>query len=449
MKKIGLYFFLLIFTLANFTYLPVYQAQASETAPNVETPVITEIIQVGQYSNKPMVKGTSAVGEEVMIYVDGSFIDFATTNISENGLSIFSFESDVILEPGKHAVMAIAKDPTSLVLSAPSAETSIYIQPLPAPTIIAPASSAVIGDNKPTITGLTTSGSAVYFYIDGNFVGKTEKLFDPTGTANFSFKIASNLSMGEHIITAVAEDQYARVSDVSSAIKFKIESPLPAPTLLEPMVINGGATIIGLTKNDTKVNIFVDNKLVGTVSPKAHVSGTANFAFKLAQNLTKNTISVYTTAIDNKGKESIFSNSLSFSADTYKPVVTEKGVEEKITEEKKVVTSPQISVEPIVDPREKGATGTPKDSNKESQTDKNKVDDGAIKDLLEQISATATPATGAVDENKTQQGKLQTNLVVFILFLIAVIVWIFWVNRELIKERKDRVQDDRTKHDPK
>ncbi len=50
--------------------------------------------------------------------------------------------------------------------------------------------------------------------------------------------------------------------------------------------------------------------------------------------------------------------------------------------------------------------------------------------------------TGIVSESKERLSKLRWNLFVFILFLVAVIAWIFWVNRELIKERQDENKEN-------
>ena len=54
--------------------------------------------------------------------------------------------------------------------------------------------------------------------------------------------------------------------------------------------------------------------------------------------------------------------------------------------------------------------------------------------------------TGAINESKEQQGKLKLNLIIFILFLLAIIVWIFWVNRELIKERRAEADEEDKKN---
>ena len=65
----------------------------------------------------------------------------------------------------------------------------------------------------------------------------------------------------------------------------------------------------------------------------------------------------------------------------------------------------------------------------------NEIDE--IKNILEQDKASTSEETGLINEAKENQGKLKLNLIIFIGFLLAVIVWIFWVNRELIKERRE------------
>ena len=47
-----------------------------------------------------------------------------------------------------------------------------------------------------------------------------------------------------------------------------------------------------------------------------------------------------------------------------------------------------------------------------------------------------------IDEDKTGQSKLKLNLVIFIAFLLGIIIWVFWVNKELIKERRAKYKDE-------
>ena len=55
-----------------------------------------------------------------------------------------------------------------------------------------------------------------------------------------------------------------------------------------------------------------------------------------------------------------------------------------------------------------------------------------------------------IDESRDSQGKLKLSLVLFILFLVGVVAWLIWVNRELIKERQAENQtkeEDKDKQD--
>lgn len=429
MKKFGLYLLIFLFTFVNFLYILPVKAFACEinNEAKVITPEITEIIQLGNYANKPVVKGKCATGNEVLIYVDGSFVDFAEITSTDGISDFFKLELNKTLEIGEHTIMAVAKDRTSLVLSAPSEEMSFFISPISSPTIVFPNQFSSIGDTRPILTGLTVSGTNVYIYIDGNFVRKIDNVTSPSGTANFYYKPVEPLSLGTHTFSAYSEDVYGRTSEMTEPVSFTIEAPLPAPTLLDPIINKNKITLVGLTKNETTVKVFVDNKIAGETLVKPDRSKTANFSFILGKNLTKGKHLVYTTAIDTKGKESTLSNTKAIvfnQANT--PAITKNAVEEKKDTENKSA------------------------ENDKSINDKNKdqISDDVIKNILSNNGATNTPESGLINENKSQQGKLQTNLIVFILFLLAVIAWIFWVNRELIKEkggdRKEKESNNKT-----
>ena len=79
----------------------------------------------------------------------------------------------------------------------------------------------------------------------------------------------------------------------------------------------------------------------------------------------------------------------------------------------------------------------------------NVENDTDIEEILRINNIEGEKDTGLINESKEKQGKLRWNLFIFILFLIAVIVWIFWVNRELIKERQAQNKDDDKKENNK
>ncbi len=300
---------------------------------------------------------------------------------------------------------------------------------LPAPVIVTPNESTITGKVKPTITGLTKSGTSVYVYIDGKYNGKTEILNDDSGTANFSYRPFLNLSVGSHSIYAIAGDNNGRKSEPSPAVNFNVELPFPAPTLFAP-VVNKNTTvdkpfIVGLAKNNSIIRVFIDQKLFGEFKVNNDESGTADFAYLPFVGLTSGEHLVYTTAIDERGKESIWSNIIYFNVGPARqPKISAAAAEEKCEGEgdECALDKPEVL----------GTEFTPGD---EAPGTGSSSVGGIIDEVLKDKRDTAAPG-GLIDENRIRQGKINLNLVIFLLFLLAIIGWIFWVNREIIAEKR-------------
>ncbi len=303
------------------------------------------------------------------------------------------------------------------------------IQTIPAPTMIEPNESTITGKVKPLIKGLTVSGTFVRVYIDGIFNGKTEILTHDSGTANFAYKPFLNLEAGEHNAWTVAEDENGRKSQLSNILYFRIEQPMPAPTIFSP-VVNTRTTynrpfIVGLAKNNSLIKVFIDHKLDGQFQATNHESGIANFAYQPFQGLTKGQHLVYTTAIDNRGKKSCWSNIIYFTVK--QSAIAQITVEETTKTVAEIKELESAEQEPVVTLSEEAAF-------EEDQTDK--IVDDEIQQIIEEGIKEKEADTGLIDEDKEKQGKLNLNLIIFIVFLLGIIAWIFWVNRELIKERR-------------
>ncbi|MDD5071276.1 MAG: hypothetical protein PHQ42_00905 [Patescibacteria group bacterium] len=392
-------------------------------AGSVDSPTIVET--GGGRSQEPgsrfFIKGLTPANTEVLVYIDGVFVDFAKTGSKETESDSFYYEHQAVLAE-ENEIKLIARDKTSLVLS-PPVEIKYIIPPLPAPTLVGPETGKTVGEPKPYITGLVDNWSFAHIYIDGVYNGKTEIVSHESGTANFAYKPFLNLSVGKHKVWAVAEDELGRKSGNSNILEFIIEPPMPAPTLLSP-VINTQTKfdqpfIVGLAKNDSLIEVFIDNSSVGRFAVENHPSGAANFAFK-APVLARGSHSVYTTAADSRGKVSKNSNIINFSA--RQTVISEGAREEK-----------------------DGLVGEIKEPSGKAESDKalvisssgdiEKDEEGTIEEAGEK------DVFGAVDESRENQGKLSANLIVFIIFLLAIIGWIFWVNRELAKEQKENKEN--------
>ena len=78
---------------------------------------------------------------------------------------------------------------------------------------------------------------------------------------------------------------------------------------------------------------------------------------------------------------------------------------------------------------------------KDSSTVKNNTEVD-VSEFLGEIEKEETQG-GLINEDKKKQSNLKWNIAIFILFLLAVIIWIFWVNRELIKEQQEQDEKDK------
>ena len=424
---------------------------------DVKKPIIVSVNQNGaRYINRPMITGLSPANTEVLIYVDGEYDGNAQTNIEQTGTDNFYYQIKQDLREGTHTVSALAKDRTSLKLSEFSLIEIFTIESLPAPTLIEPNEDAITGKVKPVITGLTVNNTFVHIFVDGKHNGKTEILEHTSGTANFSYKPFLNLTTGWHTVWARSEDASGRVSPASNALRFYIENPMPAPIVIK-VDLRGSKynqpLITGLSKNSAKIRIFIDHQLNGEFLVANHPSGTANFNYKPFLELSSGQHIIYATAVDVRGKESIWSNIVYYNVGTQ---VVVKGISEKFIDGEVMKDEDEISVIDIEDKingiKEKEDDAISLDENKETEDFIDEIDseDATINTDLKDIlnfdqSSTSTEEGGLINESQEAQAKLKLNLVIFIVFLFAVIGWIFWVNRELIKEKREQNKQDKEK----
>ncbi len=405
-------------------------------ASTIKAPIIIEVGQgtVDKLAN-PIITGLVQTGAEVMIYIDGEYIGLAEINQENTEANNFYFQLIKTLDVGRHTATAVAQDQTSLVLSPPSEEFEFNILPLPAPTLISPNKQMVTGKVKPLITGLTVNDSLVHIYIDGIYNGKTEILTHLSSTANFAYRPFLNLSVGQHLAWAIAEDELGRKSQISNVLNFRIEEPLPAPTLFKPTVNKSTnyqqPLVIGLAKNDSLINVYIDKQLNGQFQVENHESGTANFAYQPFLPLEEGDHLVYTEAVDNRGKISSWSNVIYFRVSrSAHPSITSEAVEEAMEVKVLSETLPEEEIQKIEEP-------------KKEKADIEEIEE--IEEIIKPDESEQAEETGLINESREQQGKLKWNLIIFILFLVAVIAWIFWVNRELIKERRIKNIQDKDK----
>lgn len=260
--------------------------------------------------------------------------------------------------------------------------------------------------NRPIIGGIADSGSFIHIYIDGAYNGKTDIL-----TAGvFSYTPYLNLNAGEHSAWAIAENEAGVKSGLSNIFKFTIEPGVPAPTLFAPAMNKNNLShpfIIGVVKNDLVVKVYVDNKYDGEFKVANDESGTASFSYQVSQNLGAGAHAAYAMAADNQGEDSQSSNTVNFQ------IASSPAAGENISNE------------------------TEKNANKE-----NANKEGEKNNLEENLNSEAGAEDNeGVDENEKN---ISSGLIIFILFLIGIVGWIIWVNRELMKEKMGKKSNGAT-----
>lgn len=398
-KKICAGVFFAISCLVFASSLP---ANASE-GKKIAVPQINKIDFIG---SSVFLSGDNSENTEVLIYLNGTFIGLADQDINYQNF-FYSFQPEITV--GSIEIMAIARDKTSLVLSAPGIYNYILPEKLfeklpPAPTIISPNIETISANPKELIIGLSQRSTRVHIYIDGIYNGKTDFLDDESITANFAYKPFLNLWPGEHYVQTMAENLNGEKSKISEKFFLKIEHPMPAPTLLDAEQKENKIIISGLAKNDSKINIFLNKQLSKTIEIKNHPSGTANFNVTL--DYPADNVLIFATAEDSRSKESQWSNFLNINIEARQPRISPMAVME-INEE-------PLKEDPLVLSAEK-----------EFKNEESQINNGYEKNEI-------------FDKKDSFLGKIIKNLnyLIFLSFLISVLVFVYFIKKGLKKEEK-------------
>ncbi len=139
---------------------------------------------------------------------------------------------------------------------------------------------------------------------------------------------------------------------------------------------------------------------------------------KVKKENTKSSVITQTTIVKNPSK-----------ADPYTQEDKNRTTKESGTISSVGATEEQVIVKGIAGEAEK------KESDSKSQTDLESILNG-------KLAVNDQSGTGLITERKESLGKIKLNLLIFIIFLMAVISWIIWVNRELVKEKEENIKED-------
>jgi len=168
------------------------------------------------------------------------------------------------------------------------------------------------------------------------------------------------------------------------------------PTLISPKnnsIVDKKLLISGLAKNNSIINLYIDNILVNSFSIENSPSGISNFSHEEILDIKRGKHFVYITALNKDKKESSWSNIRYFFKNTPTILATS--------------TIKQLSLI------------------------KEKLDNEQLKQGNNQNDINSSTK---IIENTS----LKINITIFILFLFAVLTWMFLINKEVEKSNSKR-----------
>lgn len=225
---------------------------------------------------------TTAYGSEV----------YDAALVTEHSVTVTSLSPNTVYH---YEVLSVGNTSTN---DADATATS-FLSP---PTILEPIGDASFSTvQRIRVVGLAGSGQTVTVLVDGETDGTTKARTTSTGTGDFAYTIKQTLSVGAHTIQVKAQTS-ANSSVVGEARSISVVGASPAPTLLPPLVTDGGqptVTIRGLARAGAKIVISLNGKVVATTTARETATGTGDFTATLSTaKLKAGTYSVTAVSYD-------------------------------------------------------------------------------------------------------------------------------------------------------
>src|SRR3989339_656141 len=180
----------------------------------------------------------------------------------------------------------------------------------------------------------------------------------------------------------------------------------PAPTLILPdaslKTSKPKPAITGLTANKTEVYIYIDGIYNGKTNILTHESGAANFSYLPFLNLKIGKHQIWAVAKDEQGNKSKISNILTFTIEEHFPAPTLIKIIKNTEQELKKASNKTI---------ENGSH--------------------ASSSLINAVINNRNSKSGIFNENDSEE-KSQIQSSIFVIFILIIVGWILWVNKEAI-----------------
>lgn len=192
-------------------------------SPTVVSPTDGATITVA----KPTITGLARSNNTIFIFIDSEMIGTVLSTNHISGTGSFAYQLKTNLTEGTHTVYTIARN-SSGVYSERSPKITFTVNlPYVTPTLFEPIFTD--GDNPTVIIrGVAFNDSLIKVYVDGEYVGEFSVTnSEKNNTASFAYTLPlSNLSVGQHSITAKAFSSSGEASNISNAVSFTKTSVL-------------------------------------------------------------------------------------------------------------------------------------------------------------------------------------------------------------------------------
>ncbi len=191
--------------------------------------------------------------------------------------------------------------------------------------------------NQFHINGITEKGTSLFVYVDGTYEGDATIKKNGNDKFNtFEYYSQNSLTKGEHEIKIISKNNI--LSAMSAPVNYTItmyQDPTctetksqnnsskipPRPEIAKPInnqnFERNWVIVSGLTNNNTKIHIYLDEKYIASTNFLVDNSGTASFSYKLT-SLTKGTHKISIKAESKNGFLSDNSEIISFNISSVK-----------------------------------------------------------------------------------------------------------------------------------
>lgn len=312
---------------------------------------------------------------------------------------------------------------------------------IPQPYFLFPRNgNQTAANSQPIIRGETQNDTLVEIYIDNKLMGQAKVTNGPLFTAYFTYQPANNLRSGSHQIKAIAKNKNDH-NIINTSIKESLYIiPFPAPTLFSLINESNNLILTGVAKNNSLINIYLDNQLQTSFQIINHSSGTASFSWTINKPLTLGQHTFYATARDLAGKLSLNSNLITYQeiigetpptailkSPQPKPLQSETATKEPTTA---VAVEPKQTTQVVIEPI--------------SEFPEPKVEDSTITQPLTisepnnaQINVTIPTDQETNQPETTETKNDKSNFWLTVLAVIIIYIILRWLKKRLVAKKQE------------